>query len=167
MTENRINVSKATIDENIELTIREFFVSVYTYMAKNLRLYTKESDKEDIALQGKIVDAQEKQIAGMIFDRKLSFDAYKLDKEAQDVKNAGSSLYKAFIKPGSVDNSALVAYRDVISGITDYIYYNDKPESFLEPLKRWNYVISNRKGKNLIYPFLPLKHFVVKGKGQR
>lgn len=60
------------------------------------------------------------------------------------------------------DNAIIQECLDVIRGITEYLYYDMHEEVFLKPLKQWNYIISNRPLKDLIYPFLPLKHFMVK-----
>ena len=148
---------------NMELTIKEFFKSVQSYIGTNLVLYTKENDLNAIKAQRDIIKSQEKQIMEMIEIRKKVFDAYKINKMAWEVRTVECPGYQAFIKPNSVDNSALVAYRDVINGITEYIYYNDRPDAFLAPLKNWYYTISKRKLKDFVYPFIPLKHFIVKG----
>jgi len=151
------------INQHIETTINAFFKSVYDYIAKNSALYSQKSDKQAIEAQTEIIKNQERNIAKMIYERKLDFDAYKLNNTAWEIKSAGCPGYQAFMKPGSVDNSALVAYREVINGITEYIYYGLREEVLLKPLKQWNYVISNRPLKDLVYPFMPLKHFIVKG----
>lgn len=147
----------------VESTIKAFFASVYRYAYKNSKLYTKVSDLQAIDTQGEVVKAQEKQIMEMVATRKKGFDAYTLNKMAYNITTMEfPGAYQMFMKPKNIDNSALVAYRDVIRGITDYLYYNQEPEVFLRPLKKWNYVISDNQMKDLIYPFLPLKHFVVK-----
>lgn len=147
----------------VESTIKAFFASVYRYASENSKLYTKVSDLQAIDTQGEVVKAQEKQIMEMVATRKKGFDAYTLNKMAYNITTMEfPGAYQMFMKPKNIDNSALVAYRDVIRGITDYLYYNQEPEVFLRPLKKWNYVISDNQMKDLIYPFLPLKHFVVK-----
>lgn len=103
----------------------------------------------------------------MMLARSKVADVYKLNQMQWDITTAGTPGCQAFVKPGSVDNSALVAYRDVVRGITEYLlYYGLCEESFLKPLKQWNYVISNRPLKDFIYPFLSLKHFMVKDVNQ-
>lgn len=147
----------------VESTIKAFFASVYRYASENSKLYSKVSDLQAIDAQGEVVKAQEKQIMGMVATRKKGVDAYTLNKMAYNITTTEfPGAYQMFMKPKNIDNSALVAYRDVICGITEYLYYNQEPEVFLRPLKKWNYVISDNQMKDLIYPFLPLKHFVVK-----
>ena len=68
------------------------------------------------------------------------------------------------MRPGSVDNSAVVAYLNVISGITEYVYYGLREEMLLKPLKQWYYVISDRPMKKFVYPLLPLRYFMAKNK---
>ncbi|MBO7644734.1 MAG: hypothetical protein J6S57_00310 [Alphaproteobacteria bacterium] len=150
------------MNANIELTIENFFKSVYTYVDGIAELYTKQNDKDAIKAQIETIKNQQKQIQEMMLAHSKGADAYKLNQMQWNIITAGTPGWQAFIKPGSVDNSALVAYRDVIRGITEYLYYGLREESFLKPLKQWNYVISNRLLKDLIYPFLPLKHFMVK-----
>lgn len=149
----------------VESTIKAFFASVYyRYIPKNSKLYTEVKDLQAIDAQAEVIKQQEEQIMAMLETRKKGFDAHTLNKMAYDITTMEfPGEYQAFLKPkNNSDNSALVAYRDVIRGITDYLYYNQNPEVFLRPLKKWNYVISDNQMKDLIYPFLPLKHFVVK-----
>ena len=150
------------MNENIELTIERFFQSVYTYVDGIAKLYTKQNDKQAIENQRDIIKSQQEKIKEMMNIRVNGFNAYKLILLQHEITTMTMPGYQAFTKPGSVDNSALVAYRDVIHGITEYLYYGLREESFLKPLKQWNYVISNRPLKDLIYPFLSLKHFMVK-----
>jgi hypothetical protein len=154
------------MNKNIELTIEKFFQSVYGYVDGIAKLYTKQNDQDAINAQIETIKNQQKQIKEMMLARSKGADAYKLNQMQWDITTAGTPGWQAFVKPGSVDNSALVAYRDVVRGITEYLYYGLREESFLKPLKQWNYVISNRPLKDLIYQFLSLKHFMVKDVNQ-
>lgn len=154
------------MNKRIESTIKAFFQSVYGYISENSKLYTKVADLQAIDAQGEIIKDQERQIMYMIIEKQKDCDAYKLREMQFNITTVNFSGYKAFVKPGSVDNSALVAYRDVVRGITEYLYYGLREEMFLKPLKQWYYVISDRPMKDLVYPFLPLKHFMVKDVNQ-
>lgn len=155
------------MNERIESTIKAFFQSVYGYISENSKLYTKVADLQAIDAQGEIIKDQERQIMYMIIEKQKDCDAYKLREMQFNITTVNFPGFQAFVKPNSVDNSALVAYRDVINGITEYIYYGLREEVFLKPLKQWYYVISNRPMKDLVYPFLPLNHFMVKDSKQR
>ena len=155
------------MNERIESTIKAFFQSVYGYISENSKLYTKVADLQAIDAQGEIIKDQERQIMYMIIEKQKDCDAYKLREMQFNITTVNFSGYQAFVKPNSVDNSVLVAYRDVINGITEYVYYGLREEVLLKPLKQWYYVISKHPMKDVIFSFLPLKHFIAKGSKQR
>lgn len=150
------------MNKNMELTIKKFFESVYSFVNRNVKNYTETKDLSAIYDQGEVIKAQEKLVWDMVKERSQGFDAYKLNKMQWDLTTMDFPGYQAFMKPHNVDNSVLVAYREVIRGLSEYLYYGLREESFLKPLKQWNYVTSDRPLKDLIYPFLSLKHFIAK-----
>ena len=155
------------MNKDIEVTIKKFFESVNNYAFNNARLYTDHKDATEIDKEIKVIIAQEKLIQNMLQERVKGFDAYKLNKMQWEIMGMEFPGYHVFMKTKSYDNSVLVAYRDVIRGLCEYLYYGLREESFLRPLKQWYFLTSNKSMKGLIYPFLPLKHFIVKESKQR
>jgi len=157
-----------SMKKDIEATIKKFFESVYKYTNSILEGGSiKAKNVRPITEQINIVKAQEDLIA-KIFKEKSNnvVDTHKLERLATQMMERFPGR-SAFVKPNSDDNSMLEAYRDVVHGIMDYVYYGLPVEKFLEPLKKWYFLTSNRSMKGLIYPFLPLKHFIVKADKQK
>jgi len=155
------------MNKDIEATVKKFFESVYRYTNNIWEWYAiKGANVKQIIEQINVVKAQEGLIA-KIFKEKSNnvVDTYKLNQLATQMMEQFPGR-SAFVKPNSDDNSMLEAYRGVIHGIMDYVYYGLPVEKFLEPLKQWYFLTSNKSMKGLIYPFLPLKHFIVKEHSQ-
>jgi len=153
----------SAMTKDIDATIKAFFMSVYEYVGKISDFYYfSGKNMAIIRYQEEVIKKQESLIAQLANEKCFGGDAGKLYEKVWEINTIECPSYHAFMKPGSDDNSALIAYREVIHGITDYLYYNMEPVAFLRSLKKWNYVISDNPFKDFVYPFLPLKHFVIK-----
>ena len=132
-TSGKVKKGDFDMNENMKLTIENFFQSVHDYVDDNAKLYTKQNDKDAVHKQIEVITSQEKLIKEMMAERARGFNAYKLSQMQHEITSMVMPGYQVFTQPGSADGSVLVAYRDVIRGITEYIYYDMREESFLTP----------------------------------
>lgn len=147
----------------MNLTVRNFFDSVYAYADKMVALYTDQKEKQKLVNNVKIIKKIQRQIEDMA-------DIDDITEKYNIAYNVMSTAVapELFMKPNSDDNSAYHAFRHVLRGITEYYKnsnrYGDYPDMILKPLKNWHYKKSSSVLKDFIYPFLPLSHFASKAK---
>lgn len=153
------------MEQDYTKTINAFFAWVYGYIDNIKDLYEKDEEKKSIYKTEQQIKRVESLVMKLIETRKTKpYDARILNDLVWEI-TTGEYTALAFMKPGSVDNSALVAYRDVLRGIGEYYSLPvQQKEKLLRPIKKWYYVTSTNKLKNLIYPFMPLNHFVLEDK---
>lgn len=87
--------------------------------------------------------------------RDNGFDKVELEKVIKEIKSLRIEPV-VFEKPGSVDQSAFLAFRGVINGICDYVMQPiARDEMITEPLAKWATVKTMNKKKQLAYSMIP------------
>jgi len=91
--------------------------------------------------------------------RKTGFNQLELDKIVREIKFIDVSPM-TFEKPGYIDLSTFIAFRNVVNGLCDYFSSPvARPEMMLKPLHEWAVVIAKANGKNaksFVYKYLPM-----------
>ena len=151
------------MEQDYVQTIKAFFASVVEFTTHMASFYKDSEEKNSIYDTVNKIKDVEKQVLKLIEERtNKPYDARVLNDMVWKLTTVNYSPF-AFMKPNSVDNSPMIAYRDVLRGIGEYYGLPiQQKEKLLRPLKKWYYTVSTNKMKNFIYPFLPLKHFVLK-----
>ncbi|MBR4625378.1 MAG: hypothetical protein IKO56_07580 [Alphaproteobacteria bacterium] len=151
------------MEQDYTMTIRAFFASVYEYANKMKSLYEKPEEKKSIAETISKIKGVEKMVLQLIKERTTKpYDARILGDLAYKLKTEDYT-YMAFVKPKSVDNSALIAYREVLNGIGDYYGLPiQQHEKLLRPIKHWKYITATSLIEKVKNKISPLSNFVMK-----
>ena len=126
------------MEQDYTQTINAFFAWVYGYVENMKDLYKKDEEKKSIFKTEQTIRRVEKLVMKLIEERKTKpYDARALNDLVLEITTADYTSI-AFMKPGSVDNSVLVAYRDVLRGIGEYYALPvQQKEKLLRPIKKW------------------------------
>lgn len=146
-------------------TIAKFFVSVEDVLDANYERLARKTKKS--------IDfypvAQEFHRS---FDklRKIAENPRKYVDYATRVKEDLVLLPEVFIPYGTQDNTMYLEYMRMLHSLEQF-YKNEKFEfeqrNLLAAIKKWNYVTSKNKFKDLYFGFLPLKYFAAKKQFQK
>jgi len=137
---------------DFDLTISRFFASVEKFLEKRAQ---KPFDKNEL----KVIQEAQAQVKKFAANPKkyAGYNARRIDN--LDV-NPG-----AFIKHGSHDNSAYLAYEGVICILEDFYKYPNNDyyiEQLLARIKTWNLTQATNMFKNFYYSVVPNTYFAVK-----
>ena len=152
------------MENDFKQTIKAFFASVYEYNEKMKDLYNAPIDKKHIDNVKEEIKSVEKMIFQLIELRETKpYDARILSELAYKIVTSHYSSTNAFIKPNSYNNDALIAYRGVIEGITEYYSLPVKQEEkILRPIKNWKYITADGFLKKAQNKLTPLSGFIMK-----
>lgn len=151
--------------EKYEDLIRRFFIDVDNYILYEVEKSPNKNVNNIMSTRILIETDLQDLINKLIYLRKDCFDKVELEKIIKKIKD----IYirpNAFIKPETIDQSAFLAFRDVINGICDYAMQPiARPELINGPLVKWAIARNTDKKKQLLYRTIPVAWVIKKEYG--